>query len=181
MVIFFSTPMILLYAILYGATMKIADLLDEHGLKLFKYSNLLFGVLWGLFGALLVLSNPVVANIVLAMNIAFIIRMRIDYLNHAVALTIILITFLFCGSINPVLFLVFYFIFLIFGSLEDIDDVLKRKESLLIRLSGTMFYYPVSALIYCLIYGNWIVFYVFLLYIASYDLTKYYAAKRGYK
>jgi len=182
MVDFFSIPTTLIYAALYGVTMKIADLLDEHGLKLFKYSNLLFGALWGSFGALLILNHPIVANIILAMNVAFLIRRRIDYLNHAIAITIILITFLFYGSIEPVLFLVFYFIFLIFGSLKDyIDDVLKKKEGLLVKLNEAMLYYPVPTLIYSLIYGNWIVFYAFLLYTISYDLTKYYAAKQGYK
>ena len=174
--------MILIYSVLYGVTMKIADLLNEHGLKLFKYSNFLFGVLWGLFGALLILSHPIVANIILAMNIAFLIRRRIDYLNHAIAVTIIFITFLFYGSIEPILFPTFFIIFLIFGSLKDyIDDVLKKKEGLLVKLNEAMLYYPVPTLVYCLIYGNWIVFYVFLIYTICYDLTKYYGAKRGYK
>lgn len=182
MIDLFSLPMILLYAVLYGVTMKIADLHNEHGLKLFKFSNLLFGVMWGLFGALLILSNPIVANIILAMNIAFLIRRRIDYLNHAVAITVIFVTFLFYSSINIVLFLVFYFIFLAFGSLKDyLDDILKKRKGLLFDLSEAMLYYPIPTLVYCLIFGNWIVFYVFLLYTISYDLTKYIGVKHGYK
>lgn len=182
MIDLFSIPTILLYAVLYGVTMKIADLLDEHGLRLFKYGDLLFGVLWGSFGALLILSNPIIANIILAMNIAFLIRRRIDYLNHAIAITIILMTFLFSASINFALFIVFYFIFLIFGSLKDyVDDILKKKKGLLVNLNEAMLYYPVPTFIYCLLYGNWIAFYAFLIYTVFYDLTKYYAVKRGYK
>lgn len=182
MIDLFSLPMILLYAVLYGVTMKIADLLNEHGLKLFKFSNVLFGVIWGLFGALLVLSNPIIANIVLAMSMAFLIRRRIDYLNHAIAVTIIFVTFLFYSSIAIPLFLVFYFIFLIFGGLKDyVDDILKKRKNLLFYLSETMLYYPIPTFIYCLIYGNWIVFYVFLLYTISYNLTKYYGIRHGYK
>ena len=41
----FSIPMILLFALLYGVTMKIADLLNEHGFKWFKGSAIIFGLL----------------------------------------------------------------------------------------------------------------------------------------
>jgi hypothetical protein len=181
MIDFFSVPMILVYAVFYGVTMKIADLLDEHGLKLFKYGDLIFGALWGLFGSLLILSDVTIANVILAMNIAFLIRRRIDYLNHAIAVTLIFITFFLYGSIRPILFLVFYFLFLIFGSLKDyIDDVLKKKEGFLVILNEAMLYYPIPTFVYCLIYGNWIVFWVFLLYTISYDLTKYCAGSKGY-
>ena len=180
--ILFITPMILLYAILYGITMKVADLFNEHGLKpWFKGANLLFGVLWGLFGALLILGDIIIANIILAMNIAFIIRRRIDYLNHAVAISIIIITFLFWGSIDITLFLIFFFIFLAFGGLKDyVDDVLKKKEGLFYNLNEAMLYYPIPTFIYCLIYGNLIVFYVFLIYTVAYDVTKLIGAKAGY-
>ena len=108
--------MIIIYAVAYGLTMKIADLLNEHGLRWFKGSAIIFGFLWGIFGAVLVLSNNVIANIILAMNIAFIIRNRLDYINHQVAVSIIVITSLFTSIFLPILFIVFYFIFLIFGS-----------------------------------------------------------------
>ena len=103
----FSIPMIILYALLYGITMKIADLFNEHGLKWFKGSKILFGLLWGAFGALLILSNNTIANIMLAMNLAFIIRNRLDYINHQIAASIIIISFLFSSIFNPTLFLVF--------------------------------------------------------------------------
>ena len=51
MIDLFSLPIILIFAALYGITMKIADLLDEHGLKWFKGSAIIFGILWGLFGS----------------------------------------------------------------------------------------------------------------------------------
>ncbi len=50
----FSLLLVLIFASLYGVTMKVADLLNEHGLKLFRGSAILFGILWGFFGALLV-------------------------------------------------------------------------------------------------------------------------------
>ncbi|MFH1661803.1 MAG: hypothetical protein ABIA02_01785 [Candidatus Falkowbacteria bacterium] len=177
----FSIPMIILYSILFAITMKLADLMDEHKLKWFKGDAILFGFLWGAFGALLVLSNNTIANIMLAMNLAFIIRNRLDYINHQIAASIIIISFLFSSIFNPTLFLVFYAIFLIFGSSKDyIDDILKKKKGALIFLNEAMLYYPIPALIYCLLYGNWIVFWAFLVYTIAYDITKFIYKKKGY-
>ena len=178
----FTTPLIIFYGILCAITMKIADLFNEHRLKeWFKGSAILFGILWGLFGVLLVLSNVYVANILLAMVIAFIIRNRLDYINHQIAATIIIISFLFFAIFNPWLFLIFFFIFLIFGSLKDyVDDVLKKKKGILVFLNEAMLYYPIPTLIYCILYGNWIVFWTFLLFTLSYDLTKHIAKNKGY-
>ena len=182
MIDFFTTPFIILYAILYGITMKVADLFNEHGLKWFKGANILFGILWGVFGVLLVLSHNTIANIILAMNIAFIIRNRLDYLNHQIATSIIIISFLFFATFQSWLFLTFFFIFLIFGSMKDyIDDILKKKKGALVLFNETMLYYPIPTLIYCLLYGNWIIFWAFLLYTLSYDITKYFAHKKGFK
>ena len=179
--IFFTIPFTLIYAILFGITMKIADLHNEHKLKSFKGAGVFFGFIWGILGILLILSNNVVGNIVLAMTIAFLFRMRIDYINHAISASLIIIGFLFYGVFQPIIFLSFYLIFLVFGSLKDyIDDVLKRKD-FIYKLNEIMLYYPIPTLIYSILFNDWIVFFVFLLYTLSYDLTKYYGMKLGYK
>ena len=178
----FSLPMVILYALLYGITMKIADLLNEHGLKWFKCSAILFGFLWGIFGALLVLSDSTIAIIMLAMNLAFIIRNRLDYINHQIAASIIIISFLFSSTFNPILFIAFYLVFLIFGSTKDyVDDILKKKSGILVSLNEAMLYYPIPTFVYCLLYGNWIVFWAFLAYTLAYDITKQIYKKKGYK
>ncbi len=177
----FSPLAIILYALLFGITMKIADLLNEHGLKWFRGSAIIFGLLWGIFGALLVLSNNTIANIVLAMNLAFIVRGRLDYLNHQIATSIVVIIFLFGAVFNPALFLAFYAAFLIFGSLRDyVGDKLKVKNGVLILYDQIAWYYPIPTLIYCLLYGNWIVFWAFLTFTIAYDTTKFIYKKKGY-
>lgn len=161
--------------------MKIADLLNEHKLKWFKGSSVIFGILWGIFGSLFLLTNNIIGNLVLAMNIAFIIRNRLDYINHQIAASIIIITFLFTTKFEPFLFLTFYIIFLVFGFLKDyIDDTLKKKSGLLVKLNESMLYYPIPTFIYCIYFGNWIVFFSFLIFTISYDLTKFIAKKKGY-
>ena len=177
----FSVPFLISYAILYGVTMKVADLLNEHGLKWFKGSQIFFGVLWGIFGAVLVFSSPVVANIILAMNLAFIVRGRLDYFNHQLGASIIILAFLFYSPFELLLFAIFYAIFVLFGSIKDyIDDVLK-KNGLFATINEAMLYYPIPTFIYCMLYGNWIVFWIFLFYTTAYNITKLVGKKYGYR
>ena len=71
----------------------------------------------------------------------------------------IIITFLLTATVMPQLFLAFWLVFLVFGSLKDYgDDVLKMRKGKLFVLNEAMLYYPIPALVYCLFYGNWIVF-----------------------
>ncbi len=153
--------------------MKIADLLNEHGLKWFKGLDILFGFLWGIFGIFLIISNVYVANVLLAMVLAFIIRMRIDYLNHAIATLVIIISFLSYSLFEPKIFFIFLGVFIIFGSIKDyLGDKLKSKGVFQI-ISESGWYYVIPTLIYALVTSRWIVFYVFTTYIISYDLVKY--------
>ena len=173
MIDLFSLPIILIFAALYGITMKIADLLDEHGLKWFKGSAIIFGILWGLFGSLLVVSNVHVANVLLAMVLAFIFRMRIDYRNHAIATVIIITSFLLYSTFKPLTFFIFLINFIIFGSLKDVmDDYFKRKDWLQ-KFTETGWYYVIPTLIFAYFTSLWIVFYVFTTYIVFYDIVKY--------
>ena len=176
----FLNPII--YALFFGITMKIADLLDEHGLKWFKGSQILFGFLWGIFGILLINTNNTIANIIIAMSLAFLVRNRLEYLNHQIAVSIIIIGYLFISIFNPTLFFAFYIIFIIFGSLRDyIGDKIKEKTKLQSIYDNIMWYYPISTLIYCLFHGNWIVFCIFLTYTFAYDGTKAIFEKKGIK
>ena len=90
--------LILLYSALFAFTIKIADLLDEHGLKLFKGSKLLFGICWGILLALLVLSNPIVGSLWIAIFLYWVIYLKVDYPNHAIASVILLLILLWNAS-----------------------------------------------------------------------------------
>lgn len=165
---------------LFGISMKIADLLNEHGLKLFKGSNILFGVLWGLFGVMLLKVSDNIANMILAMVLAFILRMRIDYRNHAIATSIIICYFLsYCNFISTT-FYYFFLIFVIFGSIKDIlDDYLKSK-SILKNFFETGWYYPIASLLHSVYCKNYEGFIVLTSYILFYDLIKYYFEEKLY-
>ncbi len=171
----FSIPMILIYAAFFGATMKIADLFNEHGMKSwFKGNRIIFGLLWGLFGILLVLSRPDIANVTLAMVLAFLVRMRIDHRNHAVATIMIIVAFLYKGIFDPTLFFLFFMIFTIFGGLRDYLGDVRKKKDWLYKINEPAWYYVIPTLIYGLFSGNWIIFFTFTIYIIFYDLVKYF-------
>jgi hypothetical protein len=161
--------------------MKLADLLDEHGLRLFKGDALIFGVLWGLFGSLLVAINIPLANIILAMNLAFILRGSIDYLNHRIATVIIIISFLFASTLDLKIFLISLVLFTLAGILEDRSRIIAKKDKTLGMIFDAMLYYPLLGAWYALTYKDWTVFYALALFTITYGITKYAAKKNGYK
>lgn len=178
--ILFSIPMLLLYSVLFGITVKIADLLDEHGLKLFKGSALLFGVICGGFGALLILGNNLLANFFLALLIHWILRYRIDHLNHGIAASIMLLVFLYNlpnFTVDWLLFLTIFVIYSIHGLLNDATD---RKEIRSIaakyfELNSHYFWVPLILTIINPMY--WIVLAASVLHVVFYETTKHLGMK----
>lgn len=154
--------------------MKVADLLDEHGLRWFKGADIFFGILWGGFGALIILSNNLLANIYLAMILAFIIRRKIDYFNHGIAVVTMLLTFFASQTVlwNPLL--IFFGIFTLFGLITDyVEDKVKPKNIILkisrkfVDLRAQYYLFP---FLYSLITGIWIVFAVVAVNMFSYEI-----------
>lgn len=174
MVDLFSLPLILLYAALFGVTMKIADLFDEHEMRLFKGDAITFGFLWGFFGILLILSRPDIANVTLAMILAFIVRMRIDYRNHAIATAMIIIAFMLKSTFDVTLFSIFFTTFVIFGGLRDYLGDVRQKKDWIYKINEPAWYYVIPPVVYGAYTNNWVIFLVFTTYILGYDFTKYY-------
>ncbi|MBS3094717.1 hypothetical protein J4474_03555 [Candidatus Pacearchaeota archaeon] len=165
--------MIILYSILFGITMKLADLVDEHKLKLFKGDKFVFGFLEALFAILLIASRVDVANVTFAMVLAFLARMRLDHRNHAIAATAIFIGFAWIGKFEPIIFFTFLIVFLIFGALRDYLGDVRKKKDWLYKINEPAWYYVIPTAIYGFVTSNWIIFIVFTVYIIFYDLTKY--------
>lgn len=165
---------ILTLGVAFGASIKIADLCNEHGLRLFPGDALLFGALWGMLGSLLVMADPAIANVILAMVLAFIIQMRIDYFNHTVGTVMIIIAFLLVSSIEPKIFFIFFASFVFFGLLRAYIGEVRGKRDIIYWLSepGWAHYYIVP-LVWSLWSGMWLVFWYLAVYRTSYNVTKY--------
>lgn len=103
---------------LFGFTTDFADLLDEHGLKWFKFSDILFGILWGLFGAYIILTNAPAGLFVMALVLYWLSRGKLDYPNHILAGIIIFISALWFFSqtdLSPIYMLIPFFICFLVG------------------------------------------------------------------
>lgn len=177
-------PILIIFAFLYGVSMKIADLLNEHGLKWFKFSDIIFGLLWGTFGAIIIYySDPITGSLVLAMNLAFLVRGRLDFINHQLATFIVIFTAIFVGQIEFSTLVLFTMIFWFFGWLKDQMDVkLKRfANHWLGRANESMLYYPIPTLILGIISSHFTPFIIFTMYTVAYNATKLIAAKYGYR
>jgi len=164
---------LLLYAALFGITMKLSDLFNEHKMRWFRGDALLFGVLWGIFGSLLVVSRVDVANVTLAMVLAFLVRMRLDYRNHTVASAMIIVSFLWWSTVDLIIFFIFFVVFTIFGALRDYTGEVRKKKNWIYKYNEHPWYYVIPTAIYGFFTGNWVIFFVFTIYIIFYDVIKY--------
>lgn len=146
--VLFSPYLLLLNSLLFGFFTKYADLLDEHGLKLFPHADILFGILWGFFGILVILFNPLLASFYLAIILNWIVRGNIDYINHRIATVMILASVLFSKVIfdlDLVLFIVTFLLFTGIGLLIDHKKIRRNfltNNNLFIFIAlGVMVYY----------------------------------------
>ena len=172
----FSTPLLLVYAALFGITMKISDLADEHGLKLFRGGALLFGVLWGGLGALMMLGNNLLANFFIALLIHWILRYRIDRLNHGAAASIMLIAFLYNlpnFAIDWLLFPAILIVYSVHGLLNDAADRKEIRGILARYVESNSHYLTVPIILMIINPEYWLVFAASALHIIFYETTKH--------
>ena len=177
----YITYLVPLFSCLFAVTMKVADLLDEHGMRFFKGADILFGVLWGFFGALLCLTHTIIANVILAMMMGFVVRRRLDYANHIIAFIIVTTTFfLFSILVKPIYFF-FLFAIIFLGVIKDMKYK-RQKVRFLKIIEGIYLYIPViyaiPSLIYSILYNDWMVFVAFFTYDFTYNITRL-VAKRS--
>jgi hypothetical protein len=76
----------------FGFFVDFADLLDEHGLKWFRGSALVCGIIWGVLGSLLVLLNTDAAFFVSTLVLYWVLKQKLDFLNHAIGGSLVLLT-----------------------------------------------------------------------------------------
>lgn len=111
----------------FGVSQKLADSVNEHGTTLFPNANYVFGVTFGLLGALLIVYNLDFYNFYLGLVLYWLVANKLDYKNHQIAAGIIIFVGLISSQIyepNP------WFIILVIGY----SFLLKRlKKALLIR------------------------------------------------
>jgi len=177
MVDWFSLPFLIIYGMLCGATMKLADLMTEHGVRWFKGDKMLFGVLWGVFGALLVIHPANLANVILARIFSYFPRARIDYANHAIGAAIIILAFIIHDTtFNTIVFFSFLVLFLLLGGVRDYWGNTKKKgkqETAWKKLTEPAWHHLLIPLVYSLYIHEYMVFWVCAALQLAYNAVKY--------
>lgn len=74
-----------LLSFLFGLTQKIADNHHDEGLYLFRHSDIVFGVLWGVFGFVLISYSPILQSAYLGPLLYWIYKRKIDCKQHIIA------------------------------------------------------------------------------------------------
>ena len=90
----------LIFSALFGTFAKIADVLEEHGLKWFYGSNIFFGLLWGFMGGLTILNNFTVGTFWIAIVLQWICRGKIDRPSHGIGASIMILVYIYLISIG---------------------------------------------------------------------------------
>jgi hypothetical protein len=157
--------------------MKMADLMDEHGLKASKFTKIVMGIAWGGFGSILLIHDRLLASVYIALLFSFIFRAKIDYLNHGIGATIMLLVYIFqlqrnIMKLSEGLFFLFFFCFLIPGLLHDFIAN-KSKEKVSMELLHTVITYLIIPFGYSVFSCNPQVFYSLFLYALGYEITRF--------
>lgn len=90
---------LIIFSLIFGVLTKLADLFNEHGLKEpFKGAASLSGISWGVIGAYLISLNPAVCLFYTGLLLYWILRIKLDYKNHAIGgIIMLLASFMFCS------------------------------------------------------------------------------------
>lgn len=170
-----TTPTLLVNSFLFGLFTKVADLLNEHGLKLFRGADIVFGLLWGGFGTLVMVFSPLLATFYLAILISWLIRGNIDYLNHRIATAIILISILFSGVVGELDVVLFSLTLVSFTGIRMLIHYNQIKKNFLTRRN--LFIFVILAVLMFFNFSYWIVFASYLLNSVAYQSVKYWGKR----
>lgn len=162
-------------SVVFAVTMKISDLLDEHGLHWFKGDALFFSILCAVSGSILIFIDTISAQMIFAMIISFVVRKRIDFFNHIIAFIILVISYVISAKINVHWFLFFFISVIILGCIKDLKYTASKSKITKI-ISFIYLYIPIiyaiPALFYSIITKDWIFFISFFLFDLSYNITR---------
>jgi hypothetical protein len=172
---FLSHPLVLcLNAFLTGVCTKLADVFVEHGYKTTLFRKMILGILWGLFGSLVVLGNSLLGAFYLGILLSWIFRYKLDYYNHGIGGVLILGTLFWQGLSHFELLIMTLPIFVLF----TVFGLLSREKGLK-RVMAWFHAYNMYSFLYLgilLLFGieTWIVIFASLANVLGYHGVKYF-------
>jgi len=169
---------IILNAFITGIFTKAADLFVEHGYKSSTITKIILGLVWGIFGSLVVIGNSLLAAFYFAILLSWIIRYKLDYYNHGIGGALILITIFYVqptGILVSLILIPTLILFTFFGILSREHDM-KKKLSWFHKYNIYSFIY--LAILTYFYPEVWIVFIVSLSNVFGYHGVRYFFKER---
>ena len=157
--------LIIIITIFCNVFQKIADALDEHGLKLFRHADVLFGVIWGILWALLTNVNSNVATYSVALIFYWLIKGKIDYVNHAISIIIVFSSLFILKTYPSGLF-----IFILLGYL--VLDKISHSVKFLSKNNLKVFLKLLSPLVFSLYVQDFLPILIAFLSVLTVHITK---------
>ncbi len=167
-----SIPIIVCFnALITGVFTKLADIANDDGFGVSKKVNILLGVLWGVFGSLVVFGNSYVAAFYLGILLSWIFRHKLDNYAHGIGGALILVSIFFVHPTSFVQLLitgVTFVLFTVFGLLTR-HKLLKKNIFTDYNLYSFVFLCALS-----FFYGVvWIVFFSSIFNVVGYHIIKH--------
>lgn len=163
---------IIITAFCFGLSQKLADLFDEHGWITTKPIRMILGLVWGVIGSFLVLVNVYSALVICATVLYWLFRVKLDYTNHTVAGSLVLLVSIYEFGKYPSLFPYLVYLFIWLSLTGTISSFLRKKfpHSRILRLRLWIYLGPF--LVSCLL-GNYIPFITTLFGMLGTELIAY--------
>ena len=160
---------ILLMIFSAGILTRIADMIADDGLALGKISGYIIGALYGLIAGYVMVTEPAISELVIAVMLAVIITGKIDHPVHYTAVTSMIMTLVFFGlaPVNIILLCTF----LLVGVFDEVMNGLSDRK-MVKGIAGRFFGYRLSmeaaAFAVSVFTGQWIILFAIIAYDAGF-------------
>ena len=176
---------LILVSFFTGISVKIVDLIEDEGLRLFKFDKYLFAIVYGILIGFVISNYDLVASLWIGTIFAMILAKKIDSKTHIIGLIFVVVYLFFfsIGNINLILLIIFLIIAFIDEIINDLVDnkpILKnpflqfKKIKMNEKLKKVLSLRPlleISALIVSIIINNYSLFYAILFFDMGYQLS----------
>ncbi len=175
---FLNLPaVIIVNAFLTGLFTKLADIANDDGFKVGKFTNIFLGILWGVFGALVVLGSGDIGVFYFGILLSWIHRYKLDNYSHGIGGSIILVAIYFVHPTSPLQIVIAAVTFALFTSFGLLSRYKFLSKSIFIDyniysfvfLAALSIFYPVV----------WLVFFASLANVVGYHLIKKWWKKKA--
>jgi hypothetical protein len=165
---------ILLTMFIVGILVKIVDMVEDDGLGLHKIINIIFGVVYGFFIALLINNVPLIAPLLLGTVIGVILSGRIDGHGHyfGIGSFVFFLFFLGVPEISIPFLLLFTLVCVFEEAINMLVDNNKIKNKLIKKTFKLRPLLEITALLVSVFTGFWLIWFSILIFDIGYLSTK---------